>query len=58
MENNHYTFIKTHEIDKENLAQEIKDYYMSKPQSFPLDDNGDWHAHYLFIGEIIDVIEG
>lgn len=46
-----------HEISKENLAQEIIDYYVNKPQSFPLDENGDWHAHYLFIGEIIDVIE-
>ena len=46
-----------HEISKEDLAQEIKDYYMSKPQSFPLDENGEWHAHYMFIGEIIDVIE-
>ena len=46
-----------HEIDKENLAQEIKDYYISKPQSFPLDENGEWHAHYMFIGEVIDVIE-
>ena len=46
-----------HEISKENLAQEIQDYYMSKPQSFPLDENGEWHAHYMFVGEIIDVIE-
>ena len=43
--------------NKDNLAQEIKDYYISKPQSFPLDENGEWNPHYEYIGEIIDVIE-
>lgn len=46
-----------HEISKSDLAQEIQDYYMSKPESFPVDENNEWHAHYLFIGEIIDVVE-
>ena len=46
-----------HEFKKENLAPEIQDYYISRPSAFPLDENGEWHAHYEFIGEIIEVIE-
>ncbi len=46
-----------HQYEKENLAKEIQDYYISKPTSFPLDENGEWQAHYEFIGEIIEVIE-
>ena len=45
------------QFDKDNLAQEIKDYYISKPTSFPLDENGDWQTHYMYVGEIIEVIE-
>lgn len=56
-----YTFVckklYQHQISKDDLAQEIKDYYMSRPQAFPVDEKGDWQAHYLFVGEIIDVVE-
>jgi len=45
------------EFKKENIAQEIQDYYISKPQSYPLDENGNWHPHCVYVGEIIDVIE-
>lgn len=45
-----------HELDKDSLNQEIKDYYLSKPQAFPKDEKGEWHPHYLYIGDIIKTI--
>ena len=43
-----------HQIAKEDLAPEIRDYYASAPKIFP-DFNGGWQAHLVFVGEIIDV---
>lgn len=45
------------QFDKEGLSQEIKDNYISRPQSYPLDENGDWQPHWMFFGDIIDVVE-
>ena len=48
--------IYQHQIAKEELAKEIQDYYASSPTKFP-DGKGGWQPHYVFIGEIIDVID-
>lgn len=29
----------------------------SKPQAFPVDENGDWQAHWMFVGEVLDIQE-
>lgn len=47
-----------HQLSKDALAQEIKDYYAGMPDVYPnvtpdgTDD--DWEPHYAVIGEIID----
>lgn len=46
-----------HEFVKEDLVQEIADYYKAYPTSYPLDENGDWQTHYMFVGEIIQEID-
>lgn len=46
-----------HEFEQEGLYPEICEYYKSNPQSFPRDASGDWHAHYMFVGEILQQID-
>lgn len=47
-----------HQMSKDGLAQEIKDYYAAQPKVYPnvtpdgTDDN--WEPHYAIIGEITD----
>lgn len=45
-----------HNFVKEDLSEEICEYYQSNPRIYPLDENNHWQTHYMFIGEIIDVI--
>ncbi len=44
-------------FDKTGLADDIKEYYASRPEAFPPDEDGDWNPHWIFIGEVIDVKE-
>jgi len=46
-----------HEFVKDDLLPEIQNYYKANPAAFPLDENGDWQTHYMFIGEIIKTID-
>lgn len=46
-----------HEFVKEDLAEEIAEYYKASPKSYPLDENGDWQTHYMFVGEIIKEVD-
>lgn len=47
-----------HEFDKKDLAQEICDYYKDGPRKvYPLDENGDWQTHIMFVGQIIDEVD-
>lgn len=45
------------QMNKDGICNEVKEYYKSRPQSFPPDENGEWQPHYMFIGEIVEVIE-
>jgi flavin reductase (DIM6/NTAB) family NADH-FMN oxidoreductase RutF len=42
---------------KEGLAPEIAEYYRSRPQTFPPDENGDWQPHWIFVGQVTEVME-
>ncbi|MGI6738733.1 MAG: flavin reductase [Christensenellales bacterium] len=42
---------------KEDLAADIQKYYHENPKSFPPDDAGSWQPHWIFVGEVIDVME-
>lgn len=44
-----------HRFEKEDLAEEIHNYYKANPAAFPPDESGEWQTHYMFVGEIIDV---
>ncbi|MDO5047693.1 MAG: flavin reductase [Anaerococcus sp.] len=44
------------QFEDEGLRQEIKDYYKAKPMAFP-DYKGGWQGHYVFVGELMDIIE-
>lgn len=47
-----------HQFEKEDLAQEICDYYKDGPQKvYPPDENGNWQTHIMFIGQIIDEVD-
>ena len=42
---------------KEGLAPDIRAFYSAKPRVFPPDDAGSWEPHWVFVGEVIDVVE-
>lgn len=42
-----------HCMAKEDLAADIQEYYENGASSFPRDENGEWHPHWVFVGEIV-----
>ena len=46
-----------HPFDRESLHPEIQAYYQANPKAYPLDANGDWQSHWMFVGQILDVRE-
>ncbi len=42
---------------KEGLAPEIREYYRSHPEVYPPDENGEWQPHWVFVGEVLELIE-
>ncbi len=44
-----------HQLSKDDIAKDIQDYYRNNPKAYPVDENGQWQPHYLFIGEILEV---
>ena len=55
----HLTFLcrklYQHAFAKKDLAPEIQAYYQASPAVYPPDERGDWQAHVVFVGEVIDV---
>ena len=47
--------IYQHQFAKEDIAQDVQAYYESNPKVYPVDENGEWQPHYVFVGEIIEV---
>lgn len=47
--------IYQHKLSKEDIAQDVKDYYIANPKAYPVNENGEWEPHVVFVGEIIDV---
>ena len=43
-----------HQFSKEDIAEEVQDYYKENPKVYPVDENGEWQPHWVFVGEIID----
>lgn len=46
-----------HSFSKDDLNKEIEDYYISKPKSFPLDENNNYNPHIVFVGEVVEVVK-
>ena len=46
-----------HQFAKEDLHEDIQNYYKQNPKSFPVDEHGDWQPHWMFVGEILDVLD-
>ncbi len=45
------------QFEKAGLSEDIQEYYKSNPRAYPVDENGDWQAHWMFVGEILEVKE-
>ncbi|MBQ3404831.1 MAG: flavin reductase [Oscillospiraceae bacterium] len=46
-----------HKFSKDELAPEIREYYKGNPQAYPADENGDWQPHWVFVGDIEEVVD-
>ncbi len=46
-----------HSFEWEDIATDVQEYYKANPKVFPCNENGEWQSHWMFIGEIIDVME-
>lgn len=46
-----------HSFDKEGIAEDVQEYYKAHPKVYPADENGEWQPHWMFVGEIINVME-
>lgn len=46
-----------HTFSKEDIAPDVQAYYRSHPAVYPVDENGEWQPHWMFVGEIIDAVE-
>ena len=44
------------QFDRNGLSPMIQEYYASHPKIYPDEENG-WQPHYMFIGEVTEVIE-
>ena len=47
-----------HQFDEAYLAEKVKDYYASNPAVYTQAGHDRWEPHYMYIGEVIDAIEG
>lgn len=45
-----------HQFSREDLSQEIQDFYAKSPKVYP-DYAGGWQPHYVFVGEVLEVKE-
>lgn len=44
-----------HPFEREALDPRVRDYYKSKPQVYPPDEQGQWQPHWVFVGEILQI---
>lgn len=47
--------IYQHQLSKEDIAPDVQEYYEENPKVYPVDDDGQWQPHYVFMGEILEV---
>lgn len=44
-----------HQFSKDDIAEDVQAYYQANPKAYPVDENGEWQPHWMFVGEIIEV---
>ena len=49
--------IYQHQFAKDDIIKEVQDYYINNPKSYPVDENGEWQPHWVFMGDIIDTLD-
>ena len=49
--------IYQHKMAKEDIAPEYQEMYASNPKVYPVDEDGQWQPHWVFIGEVVDTLE-
>lgn len=45
------------QFEKDGLNPDIQNYYKNNPNSYPVDEEGNWQPHFIFVGEVTEVIE-
>lgn len=46
-----------HQFAKEDIAGDVQEYYKANPKVYPVNEDGEWEPHWVFIGEIKKVKE-
>ena len=50
--------IYSHQLSKEDISEDVQKYYKDNPKAYPVDENGEWQPHYVFVGEILETKNG
>ncbi len=46
-----------HPFSRDDLAPEIREYYQAHPTVYPPDGDGEWQPHWVFVGEVTEVVD-
>ena len=46
-----------HSFARDDLTPEIQAYYRANPKVYPPNPSGEWQPHWVFVGEILDVVD-
>lgn len=49
--------IYQHQFAKEDIAKDVQEYYMNNPTVYPVNKNGEWEPHWVFVGEIMNALD-
>ena len=47
-----------HQFDEAHLADSVKEYYAANPSMYTQAGKDRWEPHYMYIGEVVEAIEG
>ena len=47
-----------HQFDEAHLADNVKEYYAANPSMYTQVGKDRWEPHYMYIGEVVEAIEG
>ena len=50
--------IYQHQLTREDIAPDVQEYYAANAKVYPVDDNGEWQPHWVFVGEILEAEVG